>query len=264
MKDIIVSKNVPFTPWRYRYENEYEELILSHCNRIFPDYWSCKFNKPIYYSKHGRKKADIALVCKDYRSWIVIEVEFSHHSFNSHVLPQVETFLDGEYNGGHAEYLVQAIPELDFELTRRLVEYNPPQVLVIVDKQIELMLRWSEKFNELGVKFSQAIPYISNEGEILLRYRGWLPEPRNIASTEAKWEQGMLFLASPSAVINTDVDEIIVNFENLSTKWNLVQMRDTITLVPLDRRLISMLAKTSYKLVAEDGRAGSLTLMRNR
>ena len=77
-------------------ESQYENLLLTNASLLFPGFHMIKF-KPNVRSGTRTKQPDFALIEHNYRTWWVVEVELSHHSFKNHVLPQVEVFRTGDY-----------------------------------------------------------------------------------------------------------------------------------------------------------------------
>ena len=62
----------------------------------------CRYFKANIFasSEYGNKQADLVFINRDYTDWVVVEVELSHHSLNSHVFPQAYTFKNGKKKVG--------------------------------------------------------------------------------------------------------------------------------------------------------------------
>jgi len=263
MSKFITTHNYRYDEWKFRYEREYEDIILQHANNIFEGYWACRFNKPIYSDRFGNKKADLVLISKKYHNWVVIEIEFAHHDLRTHVLPQVLGFKYGEYDGGHAEYISQRLYDCDLEKLSRLISYNQPEVLVIVDKLHTSLPNWVDSLHENGIKFSSALPFKSPTGEIILEYGGWLPEKPSLSKTKAIWNSQSMFLSLdvPAAIIHDLEIEYSLRLDGRTSRWKPIELRDTISLIPLDRSIVSLLTKTSYTLAIEGSLPGGLVFL---
>lgn len=263
LSKFITNHNHRFNLWKFRYEREYEDIILQHAGRIFEGYWACRFNKPIFSERFGNKKADLVLISKNYHHWVVVEVEFAHHDLRTHVLPQVLSFKYGEYKESHAEYICDRLIDCELEKLSRLIAFNQPDVLVIVDQLHSSLQGWVEALHENGVKFSSALPFKSSTGEILLEYEGWFPEKPSTPKTRATWDSSSMFLSLdvPAAVIHDLEEEYILTLEGRPSRWKPIELLDTISLIPLERSVVSLLTKTSYTLAIEADTPGELVFL---
>lgn len=117
---------------RALYETEFEQLLISQVSLLCPNYLAVPF-KILVSSEEDRRKADFALIDKEYREWWVVEVELGHHSLEGHVLPQVRTLSRASYGLPEAEYIHKRLPSLDQRAVLDMMKGKQPQVLVVVN-----------------------------------------------------------------------------------------------------------------------------------
>ena len=118
------------------YESEFENILIREAANLFSDYHLVPFKKIVYSEEEGRKP-DFALIHKTYMSWWVVEVELAHHSFESHVLPQVRTLALARYGASEADYLCDQDSNLDKTSVSEMLKGKQPRVLVIVNAPVE-------------------------------------------------------------------------------------------------------------------------------
>lgn len=202
-------------------ESEYENSIRRYAPNLFPGYHCCRFNSRVM-SEEGTAQADLALIDTEYRGWAVVEVELEHHSLESHVEPQIRRLVNGDYNLGHADYLLSHNPELDRERLRRLVRTSEPEFLVIVPEENFV---WRSTLSNLGVKLGVVKVFADHRGRRVVSQAGDLPR---------SWEDGELtrltrveFLPrafrveTPSALPLSDT--LTIKFEGYLTSWRVVR-----------------------------------------
>ena len=153
------------------YEHEYERLLLSNSQALFPDYHVVDF-KPIIQSEHGAARPDLALVDRELRLWWIVEVELAHHSLKGHVLPQVEVLTSGRYGANEAALLHHAIPELASEAASDLVKGAHPSVLVIVN---QTRPGWQGAIEQIGASLMIAEVFRSSRNVHAIRANGTYP-----------------------------------------------------------------------------------------
>ena len=114
-------------------EAEFEELLIQNARVIQEQAVIIPFKKTVY-SPEGSARADLAMISKDYRHWIVVEVEMSRHDLYNHVIPQVRTLREASYTQEYVDYIHSKCPSLDRDHLRDMLRGDPPDVLVIVNK----------------------------------------------------------------------------------------------------------------------------------
>lgn len=244
----VVNEREAFAVSRFATEADYEAFLLPRLELLFTEYWVTPFRLDVSdEGQYGVRRPDIALVSREYRDWIVVEVELAHHSLASHVYPQVAVFRSGEYLPRHAEYLADALPQVDPDRLRWLVAANQPEVLVIVDDAKVLERGWRRLQTDLGARLAVGTPLRSPRLELLLHYEGWLPLSSSIVSG-AEWHalSGLLALDAPAAVVQEDQQEVTLLMNGRLTAWIARELADGPVLFPLDRATIQSMRQGSY------------------
>jgi len=227
--------NNAFTIRRHHSEADYEAFLIPHLQRMLPEYHILPFRTGVFAShEYGVRRADLVFIHKEYLNWVVVEVELSHHSLDSHVFPQAFTFRNGEYKIKHVEYLLEKKPDLDSYQLEYLLIYNPPDVLVIVDNPIVYERGWDRLTDvcELAI----AVPFRNDNSEYGLFYEGWTPTLlSNI--TRAIWNKAACFLEvfSPSIIFDASMERCILLIDGRPSEWMSGQIRSSIVLYPVNQ-----------------------------
>ncbi len=171
-----ISKNDRvYLPKSFSSEAQYEAVVLSEFRKKLLDFHVLPFKKEIQGVNGTRNIPDLAIVAKDLSCWFVVEVELAHHSLNSHVIPQVTTFVEGEYSDIHAQYLNSRL-ELDcYESLFSLVRYQRPIVLVVVDSSSVYQSDWHKELRSIGVKMAILEAYFNELDDCIVLHDGYHP-----------------------------------------------------------------------------------------
>jgi hypothetical protein len=116
-------------------EEDLERSIIHNLELIFPQFIAIPFKKDLRDSVNNRtKRADLALIKNDCTEWFVIEVELGGHGI-THVVEQIESFKNCNYNKEHAEYIYEKRKDkLDLGSLKQLIPTIPPKLMVIVNQ----------------------------------------------------------------------------------------------------------------------------------
>ena len=224
-----------FVVRRFHSESDYESFLIPHICKMLPDYHILPFKSGVFAShEYGTRRADLVFIHKEYKQWIVVEVELSHHSLESHVYPQAFTFRNGEYKQKHVDYLLEKCPELVSEDLQFLMIYNPPEVLVIVDDPIVYDRNW-EQLTEV-CKIAIGVPLRDQNSEYGLHYNGWLPEEDCLIS-DAIWNKEACFLAiaTPSLIFDSNIERCELLIDERPSTWQIDRIRGTVVLYPINQ-----------------------------
>jgi hypothetical protein len=114
-------------------EGEFESLLIQNADIIRADATIVPFKKTVY-GGDGSARADLAIVSRDYRDWVVVEVEMARHDLYHHVVPQVRTLREAAYTQEYVDYLLLKHPAFEADKLRDMLRGAPPDVLVLVNK----------------------------------------------------------------------------------------------------------------------------------
>ena len=213
------------------YENEYEKLLLSNAQALFPDYHVVEF-KPIIQSEHGTAKPDLALVDRELRLWWVVEVELAHHSLKGHVLPQVEVLTTGHYGASEAELLHLSIPELDSDAASDLVKGAQPPVLIVVN---QTRPGWHEAIAQIGASLMIAEVFRSSRNVHAIRANGTYPTIAGDFVSDCAVDRsirGLLVVQSPARLDAPHGGRLEIEIAGTITEWTRFDVQDKVWLKP--------------------------------
>ena len=232
-----------------QYESDFESVILSRANLLFPQYYVMPFRIPVE-SEEGRKIPDLALVDFLYRFWWVVEVEMAHHSLYGHVIPQVEVFARGRYGGQHANHLASTRDDLDKAALRDMILGAQPRVLVVVNRNVP---DWIEPIHRLDAIVTVVEVFRSGRNQHILRINGDYPEGEDahIASL-CRLDStlpNLLQVDSPAALRIAPGEQIAMEFNGGLTNWSRLDISDRVWLVPSGRN--PLVANREYLIMRD-------------
>jgi hypothetical protein len=162
----------------YAEERQFEDVAKGQLSNALPAFWVLPF-KPLVVGEEGeRGRPDLAIIDKNYRSWLVVEVELSRHSLSHHVRPQIETLVRSAYHAAHADLILAAAPHIDATRLRDLLTSVPPDFMVVVDCQSVLQKGWTDLERELHAYLTFLEVYRAANNDSVFVMSGYLPEVR--------------------------------------------------------------------------------------
>ena len=242
-----------------QYESDFESVILSRANSLFPKFHVVSFRRPVE-SEEGRKIPDLALVDFTYRFWWVVEVEMAHHSLYGHVIPQVEVFARGKYGEEHANHLASRRDDLDRAALQDMIMGAQPRVLVVVNRNVP---DWIDPLRRLDAIVAVVEIFRSGRNQHILRVNGDYPESQD-AHIESLCRlddtlPNLLQVDSPAALGIATGEQIAIEFNGGSTDWSRLDISDKVWLVPSGRN--PLVANQEYLIMRD---ADSRLILRPR
>jgi len=162
----------------YYTESEIERWILQHGKELFPHHFVFPFKKEILsQAGSGSRRADLALIRRDFAAWTIVEVELEGHGL-THVLDQTKVFTEGKYNQPKvAEYLRQQLwrccnKKVSLKRVTSLLSESTPSTLVIADALDD---KWQAELAKQGVDLGGLEIYKSTRGHYVFRTSGRYP-----------------------------------------------------------------------------------------
>ena len=242
-----------------QYESDFESVILSRANSLFPQFHVVPFRMPVE-SEEGRKIPDLALVDLTYRFWWVVEVEMAHHSLHGHVMPQVEVFARGKYGEEHANYLASRRDDLHRAALQDMIMGAQPRVLVVVNRNVP---DWIEPIHRLDGIVTVVELFRSGRNQHILRVNGDYPEGEDahIASfcRLDSTLPSLLQVDSPATLGIATGEQIAIEFNGGLTNWSRLDTSDRVWLVPTGRN--PLVANQEYLIIRD---ADSRLILRPR
>lgn len=122
-----------FKPFKFNNEGDFESLILS--NQVFTDYQAFDCKKIPLNFKFFKRYADVILIEKNYKFWMIGEVEVTKHSFSSHIFPQlleINILLEKNIEIIRDLIIREEFVENDKKI-KELIQFNKPFFTLIID-----------------------------------------------------------------------------------------------------------------------------------
>jgi hypothetical protein len=212
-------------------EQEYEDLVAGNANQLFPEFAFVPFK--ISVSDGSRlRKADYALVDREYRTWWVVEIELAHHPFNGHVLPQIEVLSRAMYGEREAEYLKQQEPALDLARLKVMMLGAQPQVLVIVNEPCP---HWEPELRIFDARLLSIALFRSDANDYVFLVNGEVPRVRADVLTRCRREpllRRFWEVESPGALPMPANEPFSVRFAGRTATWRRIDSKDAVYLAP--------------------------------
>lgn len=211
------------------YETGFEAVILQNAHLLRPNAFLMPLKVAVEASGDRRAIPDLALIDAEYRFWWIIEVELSHHSLKGHVLPQVGTFIDGDYNWRHVDALV-ADARLDGDRLEAMLKGDPPKVVVISN---DYDPAWKRELGPLGVAYAVFRIFRSSGRRDVVYFDGNLPNyaTEQVTRLSPTLIPRHLRIASPGA-LPASVEPLTLLFEGKQTIWKRVETKTDCYLAP--------------------------------
>lgn len=212
------------------YESEYESSLRRFADNLFPGYWCAPFTE-LVESEYGGAKADLVLVDKGYRSWVIVEVELEHHSLYNHIEPQMRRLVYGRYSERHAKCIANGIEGVSITHLEMLIRTVDPQFLVVSPKVPD---DWQGPLSMISVTTCAIQIFINDQDERLLVAGGSRPvsdpdEYVSVIEPDPYYPRAYRVLA-PSALMGQS--HIQVNYDGYLTTWKIVSASTTMLLIP--------------------------------
>ena len=238
-------------------EEELDVAFLSHAHDMFPEFVTLPFKQHVHYGISYRQP-DLIMISKHYDHWYVVEIEKSKHSLDDHVIPQVQTFLNGVYTSKHAERLMIAardVPRLDlhFDRMKELLTRQRPEVLVVSDSH---EASWEYPLRSLGVGYLWMQIFRHIDGDSLISLSGQIQDVnryRVVAECRPNKVMPSLWEVSQTDFLD-GLSEIEIYFQSQPVKWQVVVTAGQTLLAPQRSIRVPLNASTRYQVCEVDGR----------
>ena len=258
----ILHNNIWYTPVdsMSMYESAYESKILSQSEYLFPGYFCYYFKKSVG-SIYGTAIPDLVLIDKQYREWIIVEVELEHHSLQGDVLDQVVKFAAGEYTEAHATYLLEKHPELDENRLKTLVRGTQPRISVFVPVQKP---EWWRILLQYNATIAVIEVWEDDTGRSLLRISGDQPIAKSskfLSNVFRDRNMSKALKVENPAVLPLK-DKIRITFDGLSSEWVIIRSKNSAWILPSGRYPLDNVSPLSFRLTIDNLEDYSLEVSR--
>lgn len=252
---VLVRQSRIYEKVFYDNEKHYEDIVKAQIGMALTNFWVVDF-KPLILGEEGsRRRPDLALVDRDYRLWVVIELELEHHSLRHHVRPQLAALATGAYDDSHLDVLMRENPQFNKDKLRDLVVFVPPVVAVIVNCRSVLERGWAELQRDLGVRIIFLEVFRADNDDAIFELSGYIPQvkPDRLATLKKHKMLNALICRSPGALpVNPDGILQIYSDER-PVQWKVTLTADRAVLFPHGG--VTIRSDRNYDLLrTEDGR----------
>jgi hypothetical protein len=125
---------ITWTSVEFNNETEFEDILKK--NDVLKDYFVYNAKKTINIFKNYNRYADLLLIDKTYKYWVIAEVEISRHSFKNHIFPQlieIYSLVDQNIESIRKSFLlIEDLPKN--KEVEDLINFNKPFLNLVIDK----------------------------------------------------------------------------------------------------------------------------------
>lgn len=198
-------------------EIEFEEILIQNSDVIHGNSTIVPFKKTIY-SADASARPDLAIVDKDYKHWMVVEVEMIRHSLHAHVIPQIRTMREASYDQEDATFLASQNPNLQEDKLRDMLRGDAPEVLVIANKHDE---EWARELRRYGAYMMVFEIFRSRLNRHIFSVNGELPQAAADVVTELSFGflPRCLAVSAPAALPFRAGDRFEIFIGGQLTQW---------------------------------------------
>ncbi len=214
----------------YDDEAQFSLIVKNELGRLLPGFSILRFSPYVLGDEGRRRRPDMALVHRDYQMWVVVEVELEKHSLVHHVLPQVYTFVTGEYNASHAATLYGQDPTLDLQKLVNLTTYVQPVVVVVVNSRAVLEDGWGILESDHSARLMFVESFRAEDDDVVVAVSGYLPSPpaSRVIGLKKHKMLNALFCAEPTSVPAEIADNICLLWHDRVYRWDVLRTKDTV------------------------------------
>ena len=223
------------------YERDFENILEQEAPRLFRDYHMVPFKTTVYSEEDAdARKPDFALIHNKYFSWWVVEVELAHHSFKSHVLPQVRTLARAKYGQSEADYLCNQDSALRTSSVNDMFKGKQPRVLVIVNAPVE---EWVDELRSFEAIVAICQVFRSKLNKYVLRVNGEYPSEDETVLTTCECVpmiHRMLEIHAPASLPVGEDGRILLNHNGKSSEWKRTDVGGKVYLFSVGDHILSL------------------------
>ena len=217
----------------YDDELHYTSIAKLELAKVLPDFSILDFSPYILGDQGSRRRPDLAFVHRNYKMWVVVEIELEKHSLVHHVLPQVRAFVSGRYDSSHAALLYQKDTTLELSALKNLLDYVPPKVAVVVNSRSVLKYGWSDIEKDHSAHLTFLESFRSEDDDIVVSISGYLPTPvpDRVFRLKKMNMMNALICTQPDNVPAGIVDEIQMFSDQRPYTWSVIRAKDNILFI---------------------------------
>lgn len=249
---ILIRNRFRYEKVFHKLEADYEEVVRQNMIALLPTFYVLKFNALILGEEGSRRKPDLALIHKEYRIWVIVEVELEHHSLEQHVRPQVHAFSTAIYDHRHANALLKHDETLDRDRLRDLVLHSPPEVALVVNSRSVLERGWQALEADYSCRLIFLEIFRSDHDDTLVSVTGWLPEAKpRVLSTARKIPMMNALKCRRRSQLPIHDGKVEMYCEDRSITWKAFDTADGAILLPSAGNF-TIKPERNYEIVVTD------------
>lgn len=219
-------------------ESELESRIILHAPTIYPEYYVLPFKQTVE-SPHGKAKADLIFIAKDYSDWWICETEMGYHDLIAHVEPQIQILTAAYYGEKEVQYVCSKLPELNYQKILKLIQNTPVKVLVIVNEPKKEWIRPLSKYGAIVAVFEL---FRSNGNDEIFRVNGEYPSRYISHISKCIFHPIIpryLEVTNPDLLNLPKHGRIVLKYNNCITEWERIDAENKVWLSPVGRNPLS-------------------------
>lgn len=232
------------------YESTYESKILHSSEHLFPGYFCMSFKKPVE-SIYGTGIPDLVLIDREYREWIVVEVELEHHGLQGDVLDQVVKFSAGRYTAEHANYLASRHSYLDPAKLESLICGTQPRISIFVPVQKP---EWWRTLLQYNATIAVIEVWEDDIGRSILKLDGDQPtaKPQEFLTNLFRDRNIAKGLKVENPAVLPSDDRIRISIDGLISEWIVIKSKTNAWLMPTGKYPLEEMSALSFRLTKSD------------
>ena len=217
----------------YDEEQQFRSIAKREMRKVLPNFFILDFSPFVLGDEGIRRRPDLVLVDRNYGMWVVVEVELEGHSLAHHVVAQVQAFVTGRYDEGHARNIYDKDTTLNLDHLCKLISYTQPVVAVWVNSRSVLDKGWAILETEYSVRLTFVESFRAEDGDVVVAVSGYLPvrPSGSIMRLQKHRMMNALVCDRPNDLPARVGEEMRIYVDDRPYSWAVLRTKDIVVLL---------------------------------